>query len=987
MGLSPSRENVTQNRIEMSGDYSDKLLRSNPGETPVMHRRQAAVSRKVVWLRAAWFALLLMNAAPTATGRIVRADDERPAAVKKTAAEREVDFDRDVRPIFARHCFDCHGPDARESNLRLDRRASLLRGGDSGEPAIVPGQSGDSHLIRLVSGDDPRLVMPPSDERLTAAEIGILRTWIDRGAKWTVDDPTADEPEALTTEFWSFQPLADVAPPRLNSPWIANPIDAFVLQKLREAGLEPNPQADWRTLVRRLYLDLHGLPPTPKEIAAFLADERPDAWERLVDRLLASPQYGQRWARHWLDVVRFAETDGFEMNQERPHAWRYRDWVIDALNDDRPYDRFVFEQLAGDAVSIDEATGFLVAGAYDKVKSPDVGLTLMQRQDELADMVGVTGTTFLGLTLGCARCHNHKFDPILQRDYYAVQAVFAGVRHADRAISAAHDSERRRQLAETERHVAAVETELVELGVRPPVSARETVERFEPVRAKFVRFSVQATNTGNEPCLDELEIYESADERNAEPAARNVALASAGARATSSGDYVGNSKHKLEHLNDGRYGNEWSWISNERGRGWVQIELAEPMVIDRIVWGRDRNEQYTDRLATDYVIEVAIEPGEWQIVASSAGRLGADGLKPSGDLPAAHEARVSELLTRRQELQKYRQELSAPLLAYAGRFEPPPPTHRLFRGDPLAPREVVDPDALSVLGSLDLDGDAPERRRRVALAQWIGSPDNPLTARVLVNRLWHYHFGRGIVETPSDFGTMGFRPTHPELLDWLAGEFLRRGWSMKHIHRLIVSSNTYRQSAAPQERGLTRDADARWLWRFPPRRLEAEAIRDAMLAVSGALDRRMGGPGFSAFEPNSNYVRVYEPKQQFGPAEWRRMIYQTKVRMEPDAVFGAFDCPDAGQAAPQRSRSTTALQSLNLFNSGFVLQQADLFARRLRREAGDDPAAQVRRGFALAFGRQPDAAEMPAAVALVEVHGLPALCRALFNANEFLFLP
>jgi hypothetical protein len=324
---------------------------------------------------------------------------------------------------------------------------------------------------------------------------------------------------------------------------------------------------------------------------------------------------------------------------------------------------------------------------------------------------------------------------------------------------------------------------------------------------------------------------------------------------------------------------------------------------------------------------------------------------------------------------------------YAGRFTAPEPTRRLHRGDATQPREVVAPAAPTELGGrLDLAPDAPERQRRLALARWITDPRQPLTARVMVNRLWQHHFGQGIVSTPSDFGLNGGRPSHPELLDWLAGEFVAHGWSLKHVHRLIVLSSTYRQASAATAPGLGADAQGRLLWRYPPRRLEAEPLRDAILAVSGKLDPRMGGPGFDLFEPNSNYVKVYTPKKEFGPAEWRRLVYQNKPRMQLDDTFGTFDCPDAGQVAPSRNSSTTPLQALNLMNSRFVVRQAGFFAERLRREAGDDPAAQARRGFRLAFGREPSTEESAAAVELVRAHGLAALCRALLNANEFLYV-
>jgi Protein of unknown function (DUF1553)/Protein of unknown function (DUF1549) len=719
------------------------------------------------------------------------------------------------------------------------------------------------------------------------------------------------------------------------------------------------------------------LPPTPAEIAGFVADPAPDAYERLVDRLLASPAYGERWARHWLDVVRFAESDGFETNLARLRAWPYRDYVIAALNDDKPYDRFVTEHLAGDALGADAATGFLVAGPYDRVKSPDPALTLQQRADELHDMVATTASTFLGLTVGCARCHDHKFDPIIQADYYALSAVFSGVQHGERSVERPEETKQRiARAAELRRDLERLDRELEDAeplarpdgtaGRRPPVNARRNVERFAPVEAKFVRFTVLAT-TDAEPCIDEMEVFAAGPDR------RNIAL---GAKPTSSGNYAGSDRHKLEHINDGQYGNARSWISNEHGRGWVQLELSEPIIIDRVVWGRDREQQYTDRLPTRYRIEVATEPDIWKVVASSDDRQHYGNATKAG----AESGRRLDLLRRLKEAEQP--------ASYVGVFVKPDPTFRLHRGDPMQPRESVAAAVPGAVGpKLQFPADAPDRDRRLALARWLTDPANPLPARVMVNRLWHYHFGRGIVDTPSDLGAHGGKPSHPELLDWLAAEFVESGWSLKHVHRLIVTSATYRQSSAANNAGRAADAQARLLWRFPPRRLEAEAIRDAMLFVSGALDRRMGGAGFDLFEPNANYVKVYVPKREFGPAEFRRMVYQSRPRMQPDDTFGAFDCPDGGQIAPARTRSTTPLQALNLLNSPFVIQQADVLANRLRREAGDDAAAQVRRAFLLAFGREPVAEERDAAVRLIDGHGLAAFCRALFNANEFLFVP
>ncbi len=424
--------------------------------------------------------------------------------------------------------------------------------------------------------------MPPDGARLTAGEIETLRRWIDQGAAFD-DGAAASGPSA---DFWSFKPVqVDRPPVTQDKDFPGNPLDAFIAAKLRAAGLAPSPPADRRTLIRRLYLDVLGLPPSPAEVAQFAADTDPAAWNRLVDRVLASPHFGERWARHWLDVVRFAETDGFETNVERPNAWPYRDYLIGAFNGDKPYDRLVFEQLAGDSVGADAATGFLVGGPCDKVKSPDPVLTRMQRQDELTDIINTTGTTFLGLTLGCAKCHNHKFDPIPQHDFYAVQAVFAGVQHGERPLGAIDEprrvAHRRELVAEIERTTRA----LAQLGLRPAVDPRRNAEIFEPVRTRRVRFTIRATNDGAEPCLDELVVLAEVRGNSGVRTLENVALASTGATVSVSSVFPGSSFHKREHLNDGRFGNERSWISNERGQGWAIVEFPRDCVISRIEWG------------------------------------------------------------------------------------------------------------------------------------------------------------------------------------------------------------------------------------------------------------------------------------------------------------------------------------------------------------------------------------------------------------------
>jgi hypothetical protein len=791
---------------------------------------------------------------------------------------------------------------------------------------------------------------------------------------------------------WAFGPLARFDAPADPTGWARGAIDGFIARRLAGAALAPSPEAERAALIRRLFLDLLGLPPDPEEVARFAADSAPDAYERLADRALASPRLGERWARHWLDVVRFAETHGFETNTPRQNAWPYRDWAIDAFNRDLPYDRFVFEQLAGDSCGADAATGFLVAGPWDAVKSPDVELTRNQRANELHDMVSTAGSAFLGLTVGCARCHDHKFDPITQRDYYALAAIVAGVQHGERdwttpaALAAIElQAAQRAELAAIEEAIAGLES-LAPPGRRAALNTRRNIERFAPVAARRLRFTILQSNV-SEPCIDEIEAFAAGPER------RNVALAAAGARARASSLLPGHAIHQVEHLNDGAYGNSRSWISNEPGAGWVEIEFAATRTIDCIEWGRDREGRFRDRLATRYRIEAFGDDGRSTVVASSEDHLpfGGDGAAvPAPEalgLDAAAAAKLADLRSRQGELSASLRAAALPAKVYAGVFTAPPATHRLHRGDPMQEREEVAPGGIAAAGAaLALPAELPERERRIALARWLTGPAAPLSARVIANRIWHYHFGAGLVRTPSDFGAGGERPSHPELLDAIARDLIESGWSLKTLHRRIVLSAAYRQSSAPRADGLALDAEARLLWRFPPRRLEAEAIRDSMLAVSGALDLAIGGPGYEVFEPNDNYVHVYIARKRFGPDAWRRMVYQFKPRMQQDETFGAFDCPDAAQTAPRRTSSTTPLQALNLLNGGFVLEQAAIFAARLRRDAGEAPERQVERAFRLAFARAPDASERDAAAAVVREHGLEAFCRALFNASELIYL-
>ena len=929
-------------------------------------------------------------------GSVVGADVTPPRV--PPAAPASVDFARDIRPIFEAHCIQCHGPEKQKSGFRLDEPRAALNGGDSRAPNIRPGDSAGSPLIHLVSGQVPDTVMPEKGDRLTPSEIGLLRAWIDQGAAWPPPGGLAKDPIA---SHWSFQPVQ--RPPLPEAPAKTNvrgnPIDAFVGARLVEKGLEFSPEADRVSLLRRLYLVMLGVPPTPGAVSEFVADRRPDAFERQVDQVLNDSRYGERWGRHWLDVIRFAESNGFETNRERPNAWRFRDYVIAAFNDDKPFDRFIREQIAGDALGVDVATGFLVGGPVDIVGSPDVTLTLQQRADELDDMVGTTGTAFLGLTLGCARCHSHKFDPISHREYYAMTAVFAGVRHGERALPL--PPERTAEIADLDVHIRGLEASLTRfiardpevraatnapgVALRPAVTARLNEETLVPVEARYLRFTILSSNSG-EPCLDELEVWSGG---------RNVALATNGARATASGTLPGFEIHRLSHVNDGRVGNNHSWISDTSGQGWVQLEFPQVERLNRVVWSRDREGTYGDRVATGYRIEAAVETNSWRQVASSDDREPFRGVvsKPSGpvyDFAGRSEEEAAagrRLKSELQEAKARRDSLAKGPMVYSGTYSEPGLTHRLHRGDPMQRREMVEPGTLALFQPINLATNTPEQERRIQLADWVASPENPLTPRVIVNRLWQHQFGVGLVDTPNDFGKNGSPPSHPELLDWMASELVARGWSLKAVQRVILTSATWRQASTPRAAALAVDASCRLLWRFPPRRIEAEAIRDSILEVSGNLDRTAGGPSFFLHEVDRENVYHYHPKEEFGPAESRRMVYAFKVRMEQDGVFGAFDCPDGSLVMPKRSVSTTPLQALNLFNSRFMLRQSELFADRIRREAGDDREAQVWTAWNLAYHRRPDPGETVRAVQFVEVDGLPALCRAILNSNEFLFIP
>jgi mono/diheme cytochrome c family protein len=911
-------------------------------------------------------------------------------------------FREQIRPILAGKCLHCHGPDRKKGGLDLSRRARLVAGGDSGE-AVLPGKPGESLLHEKVAGGK----MPPANP-LSAQQIAAFRAWIEAGA------PYEDEPVLAVAgaDWWAFQPVRRPAVPRTRFDALArNAVDHFLFAALEKKGLQPAPPADRLALLRRVTFDLTGLPPTPDEVSAFLADNAPDAYQKVVDRLLASPAYGERWARHWLDVVRFGESNGYEQNHLRQSAWPYRDYVIRALNEDRPYAQFIIEQLAGDVAgpgdgSAEAATGFLVAGVHDTVGIQTEEGTRQQRANDLDDMASTIGAAFLGLSLNCARCHDHKFDPIPQKDYYRLTAVLAGVQHGERPLGPRTlSAQQRQERDEVQRRARQVARQLADLdeagrgavlrahGVypvpRPAVNARRNVEDFTPVRARFVRMTILATRDGSQPCLDELEVY-------GPEAEVNLALASRGAKATASSLLPGYPIHQIHHVNDGKPGNDWSWISNEPGRGWVQIELPAAQRVSRVVWSRDAagdRPRYTDRVPSRYRIEVSGDGRQWQAVASGDDRAAAEDVSPGERVRALtpdQRQERSRLLAEAKDLAARSAALDTPgAPVYAGTFTAPHPVYLLKRGDVMQRLEEVTPGALSRLpglsGELTIDPGQGEAGRRLALARWICDPKNPLTPRVLVNRLWQHHFGQGIVNTPSDFGRNGARPTHPELLDYLADDFLAGGGRLKRLHRLLVTSYAYRQSSAVSAAGLAADAGNHLLGRMPLRRLEAETVRDAILATSGKLDRRRGGPGFALFKYRVINIALYEPLDEQGPDTWRRAVYQQSARAIREEMLASLDSPECSQRMPRRDVTTTPLQALSLLNGSFLNQQAEFFAERVRREAGDGVEAQVEQAFRLAFGRPPRDGELKAAQELVARRGLAALGRVFFNANEFLY--
>jgi cytochrome c553 len=779
-------------------------------------------------------------------------------------------FEARVRPLLIDNCLKCHGAEKQKGGLRLDSHAGLLKGGKKGL-VFDPAKPESSRLMTAVSYKDPDLQMPP-DDQLSDEQVRVLNEWMAMGAPWPQSTPiirgtASHSKHRIITDadkqFWSFQPVKNPPMPAVKAgDWCRNEVDRFVLAKLEAEGLAPGPQASRDEFIRRATFDLIGLPPTPAEVDAFAADTSDNAYDKLIDRLLASPRYGERWGRHWLDVVRYAESDGFKADEYRANAWPYRDYVIRSFNDDKPYDRFVTEQLAGDEMSDDPnaivATGFLRAGLYE-YNQRDVA---RQWDQMLIDVTDVTADAFLGLSMGCARCHDHKFDPILQTDYFRLRSFFAPMlpRNDLQLASAAEKAAHAAAMKEWEEKTANIRAQMTPIEKRAiEAQSRSAFKKFPPETQLFLNKPAE-DRTPFETQLSYLvmrQVYDPAE--NPEP------------------KIPAKEKEKYEALK-----------KQLAALGERPKPLFRGLVTTDV--GPDAPPTYI--------------PGDVQHVQEPAFPVVLDGL-------------------------------------------------------PITKPPIV-PTATST-------------GRRTALAKWIVQRDNPLTPRVMVNRIWQYHFGRGLVATSGDFGHLGTPPSHPELLDFLAYRFVDQGWRMKEIHRLIMTSATYRQSSlrTMPEVAKLKDPENRWLWRMNTRRLDAEQIRDGMLFVSGELQLDAGGASVDVTAP-------------------RRAIFTKVLRNHPDSLMEVFDAPEAFGSIAIRNQTTTATQTLMLINGDGPLKRANALAARAAREAkSNDPAILVDTVYRIAYGRSPQTDEREAAINFMQRGGKAALvdfCHAVLNSSEFLYV-
>jgi hypothetical protein len=978
-----------------------------------------------------------------------------PSASTAEKAPSPVDFDQEVRPVLSR-CLACHGPSKARGGLRLDSFDGATAALDSGNRAIVPGKPDESEMLRRVLSKDKGERMPPSGEPLTAGQIESLRRWIADGAKWTA--------------HWAYRPLAKPALPILPeagpAKWARNPIDHFIHAEMARHKLSPAPEADRRTLLRRVTFDLLGLPPTPKEIDAFLADKSPDAYEKIVDRLLASPHYGERWARHWMDIVHFAETHGHDQDRPRENAWPYRDYLIRSFNDDKSYSRFLMEQIAGDVLYSDDpwatvATGFLAAGPWDESSLRDIREDTIDREIgrylDRDDIVTTVMGTFASTTVGCARCHDHKFDPVSQADYYGLQAVFAATDKANRP----YDPDprvllRRRELIHQQGRLAKQKETQDRALLAPALQAEVAVWEKETVRLGAVWEVIDPAEftSAEGATLTKLPDGSVFSSGKLPPKDTYTITAHTKAKGITAIRLEVLTDDRLPHKGPGRQDNgnlhlnEFAVTASPR----VEAAKAKPLAwrsaradFDQAGWtiahAIDGNEStawgiYPKVGEPHHAIFTLKEPltldGDTTLTFTLKQIHGGGHLVGRLRLSITTAARPEEMatvpsviaailkVTPKERSEKQRSELAAYYLerklerelatlprqqliycgtsvfAPDGQFRPAEKTrvtHVLNRGDVSKPGRVATPAALSCLPGLEgrfrlTDADA-EGARRAALARWLADAKNGLAWRSIANRVWQYHFGRGLVDTPNDFGRMGAAPTHPALLDWLAVTLQEKNGSLKALHRLIVTSATYRQSTRHHDAFAAIDADNRYLWRMNRRRLDAESIHDAVLLISGKLDRTMGGPSVKQFIQTPG-VHVtpkvdYDSFDPDAPANYRRSVYRFLFRTLPDPFMESLDCPDGSQTTPLRSASVTALQALTMLNDKFMVRQSEHIADRAA-HVGKDPEQQVAEAYRLILGRSPTAKEARAVGAYAARRGMANACRVLLNSNEFVFV-
>ncbi len=970
-------------------------------------------------------------------------------------AEPSPDFERDVLPILERSCFQCHGPEKQKSGYRLDVRDISIGGGDSGYPAIIPHDAQNSALIEFVSGVDPEMKMPPEKSKaqpLSEDEITLLRDWINAGPIWP--DALAGKVEEVLPH-WSLEPLVSPVVPGNES----NPIDGFILEKLSEKNLAPSPAAGRVTLIRRLYYNLIGLPPSPEEVEAFISDSSPTAYEDLVDHLLASPRYGERWARHWLDTIQFADTHGYEHDIARENAWPYRDYVIQSLNEDKPWARFIREQLATDYFYPDEpqltpALGYLGATPFDLSTYITSGVTFDYLDRD--SMVTQTMAAFVSTTASCARCHDHKFDPVPQQDYYALQAVFSGIIKGDLAYDADPKTKRDRDhwrtvlsAAQAKDGETLLQSEHVE-RVKEWLSERKVEKTWTPLNVETFQstdgvmltrrpngaiqsggprpdkatYTITGTTELKELTAIRLNVF-TVDKLPKKGPGRhegNFHLSEITVRVFKQGE-LNPTQIKLRRatadFNQTDWGVEKS-IDGNTGTAWgihPAVGLPHHAVFgfdEALVMNPgDRLSIVLDQLhGTGHII------GEFRLDVSG------EGTESTVALPTSIVEKLSIAFTELTESERV--ERAAAILRFVsddtlaefpeyssvyaaassvdmpdGADAPkwvtlakPKPVHRMERGNFDSPAELVEPGALSVITALparfELTAPEDEASRRAALADWIAHRDNVLTWRSIVNRVWQYHFGRGLCDTPSDLGRMGGTPSHPELIDWLAVWFRdEANGSLKDLHKMIVTSQTYQQSSMTREDAVEIDEDNRLLWRQLRHRLDAETFHDYTKAISGNLDLTMGGPGVQHFTQGPGPQLT--PTLDYDAYDWdadganRRSIYRFVWRGIADPLLETLDFPDLGLLSPKRGFSVSSLQALALYNNEFVLYHAQAMADRLTEESSDLDI-QIARATQLAWNREPNAEEQTEFRTYANTHGLAALCRVILNSNEYLFV-